>query len=119
MLPHALALFRRLPLPFIQGRTTNTEVRNLVANLLHRLALVFLRPQLAEWRYQRGYRSLLDNLQQKRGKLGNAEKQIEDDERGHKEVVGKEDAGNVVDQQGEEDDEDGAEIPYEHVNFLL
>jgi hypothetical protein len=34
-------------------------------------------------------------------------------------VVGKEDAGNVVDQQGEEDDEDGAEIPYEHVNFLL
>mmetsp|Transcript_15457 Transcript_15457/g.50826 ORF Transcript_15457/g.50826 Transcript_15457/m.50826 type:complete len:1003 (+) Transcript_15457:313-3321(+) len=42
----------------------STLVRKLTAKLATRLALVFLRPRVVSWRYQRGARSLLANLSQ-------------------------------------------------------
>lgn len=44
----------------------NIEVRNLVVKLLQRIALVLLRPRLADWRYKCGYRSLETSLKGKK-----------------------------------------------------
>ena len=38
-------------------------MRKLLMKLYQRLALIFVKPKIATWRYQRGQRSLLDNLQ--------------------------------------------------------
>lgn len=40
----------------------NITVRYLVVKMLQRIALVLLRPRLADWRYKCGYRSLEANL---------------------------------------------------------
>uniref|UniRef100_S4RVL6 Tubulin-folding cofactor D ARM repeats domain-containing protein n=1 Tax=Petromyzon marinus TaxID=7757 RepID=S4RVL6_PETMA len=42
---------------------SNTNLRKLSIKLVQRIGLTFLKPKLAAWRYQRGSRSLLDNLQ--------------------------------------------------------
>ncbi|XP_068671771.1 tubulin-specific chaperone D-like isoform X2 [Montipora foliosa] len=42
--------------------TNNTLLRKLSIKLIQRLGLTFLRPRVASWRYQRGSRSLTDNL---------------------------------------------------------
>ena len=45
--------------------TINTQLRKLKAKLAERVGLVLLKPRVAAWRYQRGYRSLLENLEKK------------------------------------------------------
>ncbi|XP_077980737.1 tubulin-specific chaperone D-like [Glandiceps talaboti] len=42
--------------------TVNTVLRKLHIKLVQRLGLTFLKARIASWRYQRGSRSLLDNL---------------------------------------------------------
>ncbi|KAK2571739.1 Tubulin-specific chaperone D [Acropora cervicornis] len=42
--------------------TKNTLLRKLTIKLIQRLGLTFLRPRVANWRYQRGSRSLTQNL---------------------------------------------------------
>lgn len=44
----------------------NITVRYLVVKLLQRVALVLLRPRLADWRYKCGYRSLEASLRRKK-----------------------------------------------------
>ena len=42
--------------------TNNTLLRKLYTKLTQRLGMIFLRPKIAAWRYQRGSRTLADNL---------------------------------------------------------
>ncbi|KAF0887111.1 TBCD protein, partial [Crocuta crocuta] len=61
-LPYAATVLERLAgcrLP----RSNQTLLRKLGVKLIQRLGLTFLKPRLAEWRYQRGCRSLAANLQ--------------------------------------------------------
>jgi len=44
---------------FIQN---STIIRKNKAQLAQRIGLIFLKPRLAKWRYQRGFRSLETNL---------------------------------------------------------
>ncbi|KAL3072707.1 hypothetical protein niasHS_017681 [Heterodera schachtii] len=60
--PFVLSLLHSLPPQFVRANCPNILVRQLVAKLLHRLALVLLRPRLAPWRYRCGHRSLEENL---------------------------------------------------------
>ncbi|XP_061405504.1 tubulin-specific chaperone D [Lethenteron reissneri] len=61
-LPHASVVLRCV----VKCRlleASNTNLRKLSIKLVQRIGLTFLKPKLAAWRYQRGSRSLLENLQ--------------------------------------------------------
>ena len=60
---------------------SNTFIRKLKVKLAERIGLVLLKPRVAAWRYQRGYRSLLDNLEKKPVPVASSEK-IEETEEG-------------------------------------
>ncbi|XP_062976473.1 tubulin-specific chaperone D [Elgaria multicarinata webbii] len=45
------------------SESNNTLLRKLGVKLVQRLGLTFLKPKVAKWRYQRGFRSLAANLQ--------------------------------------------------------
>eukprot|EP00826_Nyctotherus_ovalis_P014971 TRINITY_DN14219_c0_g1_i9.p1 TRINITY_DN14219_c0_g1~~TRINITY_DN14219_c0_g1_i9.p1 ORF type:complete len:519 (-),score=116.87 TRINITY_DN14219_c0_g1_i9:466-2022(-) len=53
---------------------TNTQLRKFKVKLAERIGLVLLKPRVAAWRYQRGYRSLLDNLEKKPAPAASSEK---------------------------------------------
>jgi len=40
----------------------STNLRKYRVNIAQRIGLVFLKPKLVKWRYQRGFRSLQENL---------------------------------------------------------
>lgn len=62
LLPHATKLLRWL-LACENYKTENDFLKNkYFIKIIQRLGLVFLRPRLAQWRYQRGSRSLTVNL---------------------------------------------------------
>lgn len=46
----------------ISNQTNQTLIRKLIIKVFQRIALIFLPPKEAKWRYQRGSRSLLQNL---------------------------------------------------------
>lgn len=51
-------------MPFFDNYSSNSLIRKLRIKLTQRVGLCFLKPKLAPWRYQRGNRSLHDNLKQ-------------------------------------------------------
>lgn len=59
-----------------KGIQANTSLRKLKAKLAERIGLVLLKPKVAVWRYQRGFRSLIDNLEKK----GEAGKEVKTEE---------------------------------------
>ncbi|XP_078461342.1 tubulin-specific chaperone D isoform X1 [Lampetra fluviatilis] len=61
-LPHASVVLRCVVKCGLL-EASNTHLRKLSIKLVQRIGLTFLKPKLAAWRYQRGSRSLLDNLQ--------------------------------------------------------
>lgn len=62
LLPHASKLLQWL-LACENHKTENDYLKNkYFIKIVQRLGLVFLRPRLAQWRYQRGSRSLMANL---------------------------------------------------------
>jgi hypothetical protein len=54
--------------PILKGEVKNkfmsksTNLRMFKVKLAQRIGCIFLKPKVAKWRYQRGYRSLLENL---------------------------------------------------------
>ncbi|KAH8549512.1 armadillo-type protein [Umbelopsis sp. PMI_123] len=54
--------FPILSLPFINNFSGNSVIRKLYIKLSERISLCYLRPRVARWRYQRGNRSLANNL---------------------------------------------------------
>ena len=56
--------------PVLKAAPTNkfmaksTNLRKSRVQLAQRIGCVFLKPKVAKWRYQRGYRSLVENLGQ-------------------------------------------------------
>ena len=54
--------------PLLKSETKNkfmaksTNLRKYRVNIAQRIGLVFLKPKLVKWRYQRGFRSLQENL---------------------------------------------------------
>ena len=67
ILPYASQILH--PCLLIFDQPNQTLVRKLLVKVCQRIALTFLPPREATWRYQRGSRSLLQNLQQSVGKL--------------------------------------------------
>ena len=63
-LPSLLHCLARLDSRDFGGQTLN---RKLKMKLLQRIGLAYLPPRVAAWRYQRGQRSLLDNLKKSKG----------------------------------------------------
>ena len=66
-LPSLLHCLARLDPRDFGSQTLN---RKLKMKLLHRIGLAYLPPRVAAWRYQRGHRSLLDNLKKAKGEGG-------------------------------------------------
>lgn len=62
LLPYAAQVLA--PCLLLSEQPNQTLVRKLLAKVFQRIALTFLPPREATWRYQRGSRSLLQNLQQ-------------------------------------------------------
>lgn len=61
ILPFAISI---LELALKLGEQHNqVKIRKLITKLIQRIGLTFLPPRIASWRYQRGHRSLLKNLQ--------------------------------------------------------
>ncbi|KAI8340643.1 tubulin folding cofactor D C terminal-domain-containing protein [Chlamydoabsidia padenii] len=54
-----------LSMPFFLQYDNNSLIRKLRMKLTQRIGLCYLKPKLASWRYQRGSRSLRNNLEQK------------------------------------------------------
>jgi hypothetical protein len=96
VLAHAPTVLK--PCLMIAAQSNQTLTRKLTCKLAQRIGMTFLPPRVAVWRYQRGQRSLLQNLQ-----LGAGEKQ---QERG-------EEVGNMG---GDEDDD--FEAPEELENII-
>jgi tubulin-specific chaperone D len=67
LLPFAAQVLE--PCLLITEQPNQTLVRKLLVKVCQRIALTFLPPREAAWRYQRGSRSLLQNLQQSIGQL--------------------------------------------------
>lgn len=59
----------------VKGIQGNTVLRKLKVKLAERIGLVLIKPKVATWRYQRGFRSLIDNLEHK--SVVGKEKEIE------------------------------------------
>ena len=51
------------PCLIISTQPNETLTRKLLAKLFQRIALVYLPPRVAAWRYHRGSRSLVENMQ--------------------------------------------------------
>ena len=59
----------------------NMLLRKLYTKLTQRLGMIFLKPKVASWRYQRGSRSLADNLQSRKAEgVGSRELRDEEEE---------------------------------------
>jgi hypothetical protein len=54
-----------LSMPFFTKYDNNSLIRKLRMKLTQRIGLCYLKPKLATWRYQRGSRSLRNNLENK------------------------------------------------------
>ncbi|XP_013921307.1 PREDICTED: tubulin-specific chaperone D, partial [Thamnophis sirtalis] len=80
--------------------SNQTILRKLGVKLVQRLGLTFLKPKVAKWRYQRGFRSLAANLQFSSGGL--IPQKIE----------------NVTVNTGEEEEEEEYDIPGEVENVI-
>lgn len=65
LLPFAAQVLE--PCLLLTEQPNQTLVRKLLVKVCQRIALTFLPPREAAWRYQRGSRSLLQNLQQSTG----------------------------------------------------
>lgn len=52
-----------LTMPFFDEYANNTVIRKLQTKLTQRVGLCYLKPKVASWRYQRGNRSLKQNLE--------------------------------------------------------
>ncbi|EDO35005.1 predicted protein, partial [Nematostella vectensis] len=62
LLPYAPVVLKQIGSCGIKD-INNTVLRKLNVKLVQRLGLTFMKPRLASWRYQRGSRSLVSNLQ--------------------------------------------------------
>jgi len=100
VLAHAPTVLK--PCLMIAAQSNQTLTRKLTCKLAQRIGMTFLPPRVAAWRYQRGQRSLLQNLQ-----LGGGEKQLES-------------GGGVIKVGGDEDTEadDDFEAPEELENII-
>ncbi|KAI8082900.1 tubulin-specific chaperone D-like protein [Halteromyces radiatus] len=58
------SIFPLLSMPFFDKYDNNSLIRKLRMKLTQRVGLCYLKPKLASWRYQRGSRSLRNNLDQ-------------------------------------------------------
>ena len=61
LLAHAPSVLE--PCLLIAAQSNQTLIRKLTCKLAQRIGMTFLPPRIASWRYQRGQRSLLQNLQ--------------------------------------------------------
>lgn len=50
-------------------KSNNSLLRKYLVKVIQRIGLIFLKPKVAKWRYQRGNRSLADNLELSKGQL--------------------------------------------------
>ncbi|KAI3420324.1 hypothetical protein GPALN_003633 [Globodera pallida] len=101
--PFAFDLLCALSPQFVRANCPNILIRDLIAKLLQRLALVLLRPRLAPWRYHCGHRSLEENL---RGRRGQTEA-VESDRK------------QCTEEEGDEEGEDESAVHYDQVEILL
>lgn len=60
LLPHASSILKECVL--IAAQPNQTSIRKLTCKVVQRLGMAFLPPRVATWRYQRGSRSLVQNL---------------------------------------------------------
>ena len=60
ILPHAMTVLG--PCLILHSQPNQTKTRKLLTKLSQRIGMTFLPPRVAQWRYQRGNRSLMDNL---------------------------------------------------------
>jgi hypothetical protein len=60
LLPHASSILKECLL--IAAQPNQTSIRKLTCKVVQRLGMAFLPPRVATWRYQRGSRSLVQNL---------------------------------------------------------
>lgn len=70
--------------------------------LAQRIGCIFLKPKVAKWRYQRGFRSLVENLQQKSiGQISSSNQPV----------------GSNEEQEDEEMEED--DINFEQLEYII
>ena len=90
-----------------------TLLRKLITKLFQRIGLVFLPPRLAKWRYQRGQRSLLDNLNNahssRNDTLSEMKADFKDDQDGEEGKESKRNEKKEQDDNEEEEDENDDE----------
>lgn len=98
MQPYALNILEQTYGRLLNVVCVNIEVRNLVAKLLQRIALMLLKPRLASWRYKCGYRSLEDTLKCR------------------SEAETSKSAKGTEDSYDEKLDDEAGEVPYEQVS---
>lgn len=72
LLPHASSILKECL--FIAAQPNQTSIRKLTCKVVQRLGMAFLPPRVATWRYQRGSRSLVQNLGV--GDSGNADEKV-------------------------------------------
>lgn len=62
----------------------STHLRKAKVNLAQRIGMIFLKPKVAKWRYQRGVRSLAQNLtlasNSEENKQANVDVEMDEDE---------------------------------------
>ncbi|KAG1226647.1 hypothetical protein G6F35_002844 [Rhizopus arrhizus] len=67
-------------MPFFDEYANNSLIRKLRTKLTQRVGLAYLKPKVAKWRYQRGSRSLRNNLEGNTNTSSTRKEEEEDDE---------------------------------------
>ncbi|KAL1931108.1 hypothetical protein VTP01DRAFT_10245 [Rhizomucor pusillus] len=100
-----------LEMPFFEKYEKNTLIRQLRMKLAQRVGLCYLRPKVAAWRYQRGNRSLKENLAAAVGTMS--------DESRVQGYVTKQETAHDNDEEQEEEEEDISENMEILIEMLL
>eukprot|EP01041_Mallomonas_annulata_P002638 gene2638-5176_t len=88
-----------------------TLIRKLATKLMQRLGMTYLPPKVAQWRYQRGNRSLLLNLQQSHKQEDNNGNNGSTNRTSNNESKISSDGSGVEEMKHEEEEEDDDDIP--------
>ena len=97
----------------IASQTNQVKVRKLSIKLIQRIGMTFLPPRVASWRYQRGQRSLSQNLNNTPTSSSNDSKILSDNEKKDDNKNENENAGNIC-----EDKDDDFEVSCEVEEIL-